>query len=265
MTQRNPFEAIRDAIETKAGKAGASTLIILGALGLAGCAPNVSAEPEPTKTSTETPSPEVTNGPETEKPWYEAINTEPTADDIILDANEISTNELPQILAQKLTMWLNAGYTKDFANESLEHKSPDFYDISVEVGLKYDKLFEDNLLIDGWESNPRLKVWMEKMAKVHADTIYFAAKTSFPNMNRGDEIPYMRESQVVDVLDIVNNPDGSITITTTERDADNADKNRVGEELSNNISIDGHIDKIITTYVIENGTYKIADMQFVSL
>jgi hypothetical protein len=63
MAQKGMFESIKNATETKGGKLAVSSLIVMGALGLAGCAPNVSAEPQPTQTSVETPTPEKTYTP----------------------------------------------------------------------------------------------------------------------------------------------------------------------------------------------------------
>lgn len=70
MTKKSPFEAIRSVMETKTGKVGASTLIVLGALGLAGCAQEVNTGPDksPTSTSSESPS---GNGGETTKLTYQ--------------------------------------------------------------------------------------------------------------------------------------------------------------------------------------------------
>lgn len=62
MTQRSPFERIRDAIETKTGKVSVATLIVLGGLGLAGCAQDVSAEPGNTPGSSSSETPGGNNG-----------------------------------------------------------------------------------------------------------------------------------------------------------------------------------------------------------
>lgn len=250
---------LRDFIETPQGKAitVGTSLLVLGGIAFAGYRVVDSTETLPDRPVATAPANPGSEKLET-KPWYEQINTQPTANELIVSPTKVTPEQLPSVFVNDLTTkWFNAGYTKEFSQASLNNGFQEKVD---EIAGSYDAMFIDSILVPDWESNPDLKSYVANMKSLHNHNLLVAGMTSFPNLDSGDIVPYMRGSRLLSVDQITKNSDGSITEITKEQNYDNADKNRVGEEPKLGVQSDNIPITVSRTYVVIDGEYRLADL-----
>lgn len=205
--------------------------------------------------------PEIVEPGENEPVWYERINTNPTAEDIILDSDQVSPEELPEVfVTDRLIMWTNAGYSPELAAELKGRGNTS--NVATEKATEFRQLFADNLLVDDWESNPNLTYFVDRRVAVHDETLYFALKTSYPELSRANIEPYGRFIELVDVSNHIVSEDGNtVSFELSTRGIDNADLNEVGEGLSNYENISGNIERVFTEFTVINGQYRLSDFR----
>ena len=243
--------------------------LILGGAGIAlagtivgiGLSNSASGEKPPVATESSAP---VDSGSE-EQPtesevWYEALNLEPTANDIIIDASAVSPEELPAVyFNNRLLTWLNSGYSMDFAQGILEDENFELQ--AAEVAAQYDQLFINNLIAS--EHSSSVDNFLENMQQGHDDNILISAMTSFPDMNRYDEVPFMSGVELQDYENLTVAEDGSVTFTATVHKFYNIEQNTAAERDNIDATFEEATYTQVLTFVVEDGQYKLADMQTV--
>ena len=186
----------------------------------------------PNKSTTQTPAQvEVSNTSSPEKL--------PTIESLEMNASLLSD---PKLLIETAvdrsgTQWFNAGATPENAQIAMKYKGgiPAY---AEKIAAEYDELFISALLVDNWESNPILVKWVDNVILIHKQTLALYFYTSFPDIEPKDKEPYMRGTKIKKIVSINNAPDGSyVSVTEDEYDYDNADLNRVGEDLTNGAKV----------------------------
>jgi hypothetical protein len=191
-----------------------------------------------------------------------------TVDDLEIPASFFSN---PELLSKKFiddltTKWFNHGATIEAAKDAYDFMSFSIY--AKQIAAEYDKIFIEALFIKDWKSKPNLVKYADRLALIHGQTLsaYFATSGAYPIMKNEDDIePYMRGTTFVQVNYVKELSDGSISIATTEYDYDNADKNRIGEYLSDGVKVKtGYTlgEGPTRFYVIEDGKIKLSDITF---
>lgn len=194
---------------------------------------------------------------ETSKP---AAETLPTVESLEMDKSLISDpNKLAETLdTERSTAWMNAGATSE--NAEAAFNSDDIHVYAVEKAAEYDDIFISALLAPGWESNLTLSQWVSTMRDIHRFTIECYYKTRFSNYNAKDQVPYMRGSKLDKVVSFTNESDGTYKLVIIDHDYDNADKNRVGEELTNGQKVVGESSQPTITLKVDNGKIKMSNI-----
>lgn len=161
----------------------------------------------------------------------------PTVKNQEMDAT-LFTN--PELLAktfttERQTAWINAGATPENARAAFDTHDVAAY--AVKVGAEYDKMFTEALLVTDWQSRPELVDWVNKISDIHRGTLNMYFLTAL-HVDRRDKAPYARGDEYDKLGSVIPNKNGSLSITTTEHQTDNADQNRVGEDLGISTGID---------------------------
>lgn len=190
-------------------------------------------------------------------PWYETMNVDPSSNEIILSTNDVTPEQLPEAFTNTMTVWLNSGYSADFANTMFE--SDDFEADVNERAADYDKLFKKSLIAE--DSTGEVNDYFDRTVLAHQNDLYFSSYTSFPDDVAEDVEPYMRQIEVVSVEDLTVAEDGTVEFTAETQDSDNSDLNRVGEDLSGGTALNTDVQSAHYTFVVEDGTYKLADFR----
>lgn len=188
-----------------------------------------------------------------------------TVKSLEVDASLISDPELlsKTFVDKLLTEWWNAGATPDNANAAYDFGSLPIY--AKKIAAEYDKIFIEAILIEDWESNPRLVDFVNRTTTIHYQvlTAYFATSSLGGYLDPDDKVPYLRGSKCTKVDSFTSPKNGSITIQTTENDYDNADENRIGEGLSDGTKVNSNsIAHPTTIYDTVDGKLKISDIIF---
>ena len=186
----------------------------------------------------------------------------PTAESIEIDGALISDPEalVQEFIANAKTEWSNAGGTMQNAESAYDDDATSVAEYMFEVAAEYDEPYIDALLVDDWESNPRLVEYVERVKTIHKVTVALYAKTIHPELIPEDIEPYKRTSTVKSIDSFITNPDGSVTMLVSTHDFDNSDKNRVGEDLLEEAVNPDNLATPTLTFVIENGKVKLADI-----
>jgi len=194
----------------------------------------------------------------------EAIEAMPTVESLEIDDSLLSDPEalMETFVNGRTTEWFNAGSTLENARAAFEAgKSGKSLETSAEeIAEKYDVLFIDALLVKDWKSNPVMAEWVNRMISVHKTTLKLYFLTSFPDVTPEDKTPYMRGSKFTQINSSAVNKDGSVTISSTEHDYDNADLNRVGEELTNGTKVKGERINSTSTFIEVDGKVKLSNL-----
>jgi len=221
---------------------------MLAILLLAACAPN--ATPGPATADSDAATPDGVNSP----------GVALTVESVSISAEALSDPDafMETYLENRITAWFNAGATPENARLAMEQGlSPQF---AQQVAAEYDQIFIDALLVEGWESNPRLASWVDRMKEIHWETLQLYFATSDPSITPEDIEPYARYSNLETIISFTTNPDGSINIQNSEHDSDNADKNSIGERPGAE-PVAGETDTPTRTFVIDgNGKIKLSDL-----
>jgi hypothetical protein len=191
----------------------------------------------------------------------------PTVESLELDDSLLSNSETlaEKWINERTTEWYNAGATPENAKAAFD-SNIGLADYAKIIAKLYDKTFIDALLIKDWESNPVLVEWVNNMTLIHWQTLalYFAT-SPYGGVHPGDKEPYMRGSEYTQIISSsINNQDGSVIIVDTEHSYDNADLNRVGEDLTYNRTISYDDVKPSRTFVSVDGKIKLSDVIFAS-
>lgn len=247
---------IRGFLKRKVGKA---TVAVAGLLVAGGAALGVSTANErgpeitpPVAADTEKPT-----TPETQAPVVEVL---PTVESLEIDPSLFDNpNALIESFVEGTTTdWINAGATPENAQAALD--SGDMDGFTTELAGKYDALYIEALLIDGWESDPALVRWVDNVKSIHDVTLNLYFKTSFPDINPEDEAPYRRVDVVVSVDSLIENQDGTKTLVSTEHTQDNEEDNRVGGELTEGTKASEALGTPTRTFANIDGKIKLYDM-----
>lgn len=235
----------------------AVAVIAAAATGFGINASNSGAKP-PVATESSAPANPTEEAPADSEVWYETLNVTPTAEDIIIDATTVTPEDLPSVyFNDRLTVWLNSGYSPDFAQGIKEDDN--FQATAAEVASQYDKLFTENMIAT--EHSTDVDQFVANIAQGHSSTIYLSARTSFPEQSRLDKVPYMVGERLDSIEEFVVAEDGSVTFIAHATEYNNSDQNGVDEDpkITGDFS-----EKTLTQrlkFVIEDGKYKLADIQ----
>lgn len=160
----------------------------------------------------------------------------PSVEDIEIDSSLIKNpEEFAKVwIEEAVTNWFNAGSTPENAKKAFESYSIPMLDFANTLAAEYDDVYTEALLVEGWESNPNIVEWVDKMKKIHAQTLYLYFITSFKDLQPEDKSPYVRSSKFLELKswNSVDNETFSAIFGTL--DCDNSEKNRVGESLTGN-------------------------------
>ena len=222
--------------------------------------PVMAASPSDINPAPQKASEITTSGPLRTLEKQDTVEANPTIENLEIDASSFSNPEaLIKIFTdERTTEWFNAGATLENAKAALASGKIDNY--AKEVAAKYDKMFIDALLIKDWESNVFLKAWVDNMIEIHSSTLSLYFYTSFPKIDPDDKEPYRRSTEYTEFRSGTRSNDGVITISTAERNSDNADRNRVGEKLTGGKKVTGESGYPTRTFVVEGGKVKLSNM-----
>lgn len=235
---------------------GATVTVVAVAVVLASCSSTPAATAPVAVPSATSAAP--TTAPPTPSPTTEA----PTVANLEIDASLFSK---PEVLAKtfygdRITAWYNAGGTLENAKAGIAQNTMSMPDYATQVAAKYDKTFIDALLVPDWESNPTLVNYVKKVSADHNDTVLKNLVTSSPDISPLDHAPYMRGAEFIKLVSSVKNQDGSISLTVTERDFDNADQNRVGDDSGAGRAILGDTGTAVLSFEVVDGKLKLSNM-----
>lgn len=182
----------------------------------------------------------------------------PTVESISISAEALSDPDafMETYLEERITAWFNSGATPENAQISREEGFS--HTFAQQVAAETDQIFIDALLVEDWQSNPRLSDWVARMKEIHWETLQLYFATSFPELTPEDEVPYARFSNYVTMVTYTVNPDGSVTEQNSEYNSDNADQNSIGE-LPGAQPVEGNVYTPTRTFVTVNGTVKLSD------
>jgi hypothetical protein len=180
----------------------------------------------------------------------------PTVESLEFDAKGLSSPELLiQTWVDRQTAWYNSGATPENARAAVDgYNTMTLPEYAAKVSSDYDGIFIDALFPSDWQSNQILADIVDRTTKVHTNTLMLYFKT-FDNTPE-DQEAYKRGVKYVQTNSVTSNADGSVSIKYTEHAWDNSDKNRAGEALTQNKSID--TDNITPTVI-----FKIVDGKLV--
>jgi hypothetical protein len=257
-----PEPSSRDAQQRSLSRRGRTALAIAGvtlaSLSIAvsvGCGAKTEAPASPspsTKASVES-SP---------APQKSAAETIPTVENLEMDASLLNDPEalVETFVDERTTEWYNAGATPNNAQAAIDSDIETIDEFATRIAAKYDKVFIDALLTKDWESDPDTVKWVERITSIHRLTLAMYFYTSFPDVNPLDKEPYRQETSHTRIDSIANQTSKSITIVTTEKDYNNADMNRAGEDLTGGETISGSKVEVTSTYVVIDGRIKLSKL-----
>ncbi|UVJ38034.1 hypothetical protein [Arthrobacter sp. CJ23] len=201
---------------------------------------------------------ETAKAPETKEPTVPSPENGfpvPTAEQIKIPAT-LTPEEVGRAFEQRLTAWVMAGATKENGEKWLN--TPDKNAYITEIATQNAKLFTDNMYVNGWESNQRLKNAARSSIDISVQHVRAWFKTS-GHVWPEDKEPYHSWEETGDIRVVSSSPDGGVLeITSTSRN--NAEKNRASTV---EIGINDGVNKTITyrlTYVKEGETFKISNL-----
>jgi hypothetical protein len=244
--------------------------IVLTTMLLSGCGSETSKAINPNQpaatTAVETTNPNNATQTTSQSETVKTVSPEvlPTVESIEISASLFPDSKLlvEAAIDKGNTQWFNAGATPENAQAALKSKEgiPAY---AEKIAAEYDKIFISALLIDDWESTPALVEWVNKIILIHKQTLMLYFCTSFPNINPADKEPYARGSKLDKIVSVYQPANRSyINITETQYGYDNADLNRVGEDLASGTKVSGDINE--ATIILEKvgDNVKIANAMF---
>lgn len=215
-------------------------------------------EPVDEPTDGETPV-----APEVVEPTAE--NRVPTVETVAVDESLIANpEELVNTFISRSGDWFVAGATPENADYVLNPDSPGATmsprEYAEQLANEHLAVYTEALLVPDWSSKPALVQWVERMHENHTDTLEHYILTSMPNINPQDIAPYERGT-ALDSIVAIDDTDYGLAITTVEHDFDNADQNRVGEDLTSGTQVDESDTGQPTRYfVVVDGKVKLSDI-----
>jgi hypothetical protein len=183
----------------------------------------------------------------------------PTVESLSISAEELSNPDafMETYLEERITAWFNSGATPENAQRAAEMGfSAEF---AQQIAAETDQIFIDALLVDNWESNPRLVNWVNTMKEIHWETLQLYYATSYPDLTPEDKVAYARFSNFDSMISFTMNPDGSVVEQNNEHNSDNADQNSIGEKEGAQ-GVDGNNDTPTRTFVVVDGKVKLSDI-----
>jgi|GEM_PF-4240323 len=205
----------------------------------------------PNKDPKATSEPSATNTPEASHTT--SAETLPTVDSLELNADLLSDpTKLGAAYAESISNWYNAGGTIDNAKAAIDIGNTHTY--GQEIAAKYDPIYEQALFVNDWESRPDLREAIQRATALHASVLELNFDTSSPNINPQDQEPYVRVDKFIDVESLTPSDFGgqeTYSMRIKMQNTDNADKNRVGEALTEGDKADNseHISTVVFTKV----------------
>jgi len=241
-----------------AGIAGTALIVGAGVVGLNNLTSGEKPAEVPSNSGPQNPGTgEEEPSGETDGLWYETLNVNPTAEDVVLSAENITPEELPEaFLTDTVTTWFNAGYSLEFADSLYEGDSTEFKSNVDAHTAEYDEVIKDTVV--SGDLDAKTAAYVDKIEKIHADNIFFASRTSYPEMSRADIEPYMRGSKLIDYTDLEVAENGTVSFTANFEEYDNADLNSVGEDISNGTKVEDGTSSATFEFVLEDGNYKLS-------
>lgn len=174
----------------------------------------------------------------------------------------------PESLAQGLftdaiTEWYNAGGT-DENFEALIASHLETREFVARVTEPVDDEYINAIFAEGWESNPEVATWIERMERIHLDNVQYNLITrNVDGTAPEDKEPYYRGSELVQLVETSSLTDTQLTMTIDTREHDNASNNRVGEELSDNIQVRGETNRATIGWTLIENQWMITSFHYV--
>lgn len=258
---------------------GPAKLVAMGLLGVAAltaCSP-AEAQPEPSTTATETADPRPTKTPvETITPTPEPTETQSPDNENGFNVEEglpIEKYSTPEALAQVfvedvITDWYNAGATPENVDRHFrmggDRTNVTTEEFATELAHANRLRYTDAILEPGWQNNPELTTWVDKMERINIAVLrlYFATYDPF-DITPQDVEPYHRSSELVELVGVYDPAEDETRLTGDIRDFDNSNINRVGEELTNGESIDTRTTRAGFWYSKIDGQWRLTSIYFV--
>ena len=199
-----------------AGVAGASMLIALGTLGLAGCAPVVGANP-PDRSSDSAP---------TASPSPESTGTEFTVESLEIKTGLDAETLGKTLIEDRFTDWLNAGADQETMNAWLDFNGT-FEDFLPTIINPISKTFTQALFIPNYRDSPLdadLQSSIDGSIRANSATVGWFISTLHSDKPEDLE-PYRQWTTVDAVEELPNDVTGNRTLRIDYTDHSNADRN----------------------------------------
>lgn len=195
------------------------------------------------------------NNSDTKSETVNKLETLPTAESLEIDSSLLKTDpeKAVQLYEKNFVMkLLNAGATLENAQKALDSRDIEKY--MTQVAAAEDPAIINAFFSEEGLSNPDVIAYINDLKTNHIDVLTYNASTSFPNLDRTDKEPYIVDSEVVSLNSVVENSDGTTTVSFIKRDFDNGIKTHYGRSIFTGEAL------VLITFKDQNGKLKVVNV-----